>query len=96
MPTYHVEHRHSYENCYGPPDFNEEKMDLWRQVKVNAEENNVEIKFFKMNPSQHVSFMLLEAPDYESLEKNDRPMQKNRSVHNNTSGRTVFLLVNLQ
>ena len=69
MATYHIEHRHSYQNCYGSPDFNEEKMDLWRQVKVNAEENNVEIKFFKMNPSQHVSFMLLEAPDYESLEK---------------------------
>ena len=76
MPTYHIEHRHSYENCYGPPDFNEEKMDLWRQVKVNTEENNVEIKFFKMNPSQHVSFMLLDAPDYESLEKRSANAKK--------------------
>ena len=69
MGTYHIIHRHTPENCYGPPNENAALMDLWRQVKVNAEENNVEIKFFKMNPSQHVSFMLLEAPDYESLEK---------------------------
>ena len=44
-------------------------MALWKQVGTNAQENNVEIKFFKVNPSEHVFFLLLEAEDYSNIEK---------------------------
>jgi len=44
-------------------------MSLWQQIGKKAKENNVDIKFFKMNPSEHVSFILLEATDYADVEK---------------------------
>tara|TARA_B100001750_G_C15177068_1_gene432183 strand:- start:237 stop:437 length:201 start_codon:yes stop_codon:yes gene_type:complete len=43
-------------------------MDLWREVGKNAKENNVEIKFFKVNPSEHTFFLLLEADEYSDVE----------------------------
>ncbi len=36
----------------------------------NAEANNVDIKYFKVNPSEHIFFILLEAADYSDVEKN--------------------------
>ena len=56
MPTYHVIHTHSAETCFGAPNPDNEKMDLWREVGKNAKENNVEIKFFKVNPTEHTFF----------------------------------------
>lgn len=57
MPLYHIIHTHSAETCFGAPNpENEKKMDLWREVGKNAEENNVEIKFFKVNPTEHTFF----------------------------------------
>ena len=44
-------------------------MSLWQQIGRKAKENNVDIKFFKMNPTEHVSFILLEANDYADVEK---------------------------
>ena len=44
-------------------------MSLWQQIGRKAKENNVDIKFFKMNPTEHVSFILLEATDYADVEK---------------------------
>jgi hypothetical protein len=69
LTTYHITHSHTYENCYGPPQQDEETMSLWQQIGKKAKENNVDIKFFKMNPSEHVSFILLEATDYADVEK---------------------------
>ena len=69
MQAYHIIHTHTPEDCFGPPNENPEMMDLWKQVRVNAKENNVEIKFFKANPTQHTFFILLEAEDYSDIEK---------------------------
>ena len=44
-------------------------MSLWQQIGRKAKENNVDIKFFKMNPTEHVSFILLEANNYADVEK---------------------------
>ena len=44
-------------------------MSLWKQVGTNAKENNVDIKFFKINPSEHIFFILVEAEDYSDVEK---------------------------
>ncbi len=69
MPTFHVIHTHTAENCFGPPDEDSDKMALWKQVRKNAEENNVDIRFFKVNPSEHIFFMLLTAEHYADVEK---------------------------
>lgn len=69
MALYHIEHRHSAETCFGAPGPDDEKMSLWKQVGEKAKENNVDIKFFKVNPSEHVFFLLLEAEDYSNVEK---------------------------
>ncbi len=69
MPLYHIEHRHSAETCFGAPDRDDEKLSLWRQIGEKAKENSVDIKFFKVNPSEHVFFLLLEAGDYSDVEK---------------------------
>ena len=44
-------------------------MSLWKQIGTNAKENNGDINFFKVNPSEHVLFLLLEAEDYSKIEK---------------------------
>ena len=69
MATYHITHNHSAENCYGPPDEDIETVALWKQIGKNAEENNVDIKLFVLNPSEHIFFILLEAEDYLNVEK---------------------------
>ena len=69
MATYHITHRHSAETCYGGPNADQETMSLWRQIGPNAEANNVDIKYFKVNPSEHIFFILLEAADYSDVEK---------------------------
>ena len=69
MATYHITVTHSAGNCFGPPNEDESTMSLWKQVKANAEENKVDIKFFKVNPSEHIFFILLEAEDYSDVEK---------------------------
>lgn len=69
MATYHITASHSAGNCFGPPNEDESIMSLWKQVKANAEENKVDIKFFKVNPSEHIFFILLEADDYSDVEK---------------------------
>ena len=56
LTAFHITHSHSPENCYGPPNEDDEMMSLWRQIGTNAKENNVDIKFFKINPSEHVFF----------------------------------------
>ena len=53
----------------GPPNQDDQIMSLWKQIGTNAKENNVDIKFFKINPSEHVFFLLLEAEDYSDIEK---------------------------
>ena len=68
MATYHITHSHSAETCYGPPNEDEEIMALWKQVRTNAKENNVAIKFWKVSPSLHIFFLLLEADDYSDIE----------------------------
>ena len=40
-----------------------------REAKKLAEEQNVEIKFFKVNPTEHIFFILLETDDYSNIEK---------------------------
>ena len=42
---------------------------LWKQIGKNASENNVDIKYFVLNPSEHIFFLLLEAEDYLNIEK---------------------------
>ena len=69
MPTYHITHNHSAENCFGAPNRDDETSSLWEQIGTNAEENNVDIKFFKICPSEHVFFLLVEAEDYSNVEK---------------------------
>ena len=69
MATYHITVKHDRSNCFGPPNEDKSIMSLWRQVKTNAKQNNVEIMYFKINPSQHIFFILLEAPDYSDVEK---------------------------
>ena len=69
MPHYHVTFTHSLENCMGVPNPDKEAMELWKQIEPNASDNNVKIEFFKMNPTEHKIFMLLEAKDYLDIEK---------------------------
>ena len=69
MATYLIEHRHSAETCFGAPGPDDEKRSLWTMVGENAKNNNVDIKFFKVNPSEHVFFILLEAENYSDVEK---------------------------
>ena len=69
MALYHITHSHSAENCFGPPNQDDEMMSLWKQIGPNAKENDVDIKFFKVNPSEHVFFLLLESEDYSNIEK---------------------------
>ncbi len=69
MPGYHVIHTHDADNCFGAPNANEEIRDLWAQIKTNAEENNVKIQYFKVNPSEHIFFMLFESEDYSNVER---------------------------
>ena len=69
MATYHITHSHSAENCYGPPNEDAETVALWKQIGKNASENNVDIKYFVLNPSEHIFFLLLEAEDYLNIEK---------------------------
>ena len=76
MATYHITHRHSFENCFGPPGENAEIMALWKQVGTDAKENGVDIKFFKISPSQHTFFILMEAEDYSNIEKAIGPCKK--------------------
>ena len=38
-------------------------------MRANAQANNVDIRFFKINPTQHTIFLLLEAEDYSDIEK---------------------------
>ena len=65
MTTYHVTHIHTFENCFSG---NAEAMDLWKQIPSLANENNVSIKFFKVNPTEHTFFILMEAEDYSHIE----------------------------
>ena len=44
-------------------------MALWKQVGTNAKEHNVDIKYFKINPTEHTFFILVEAEDYADVEK---------------------------
>ena len=67
MQTYHITHNHSAENCFGAPNRDDEMSSLWEQIGINAEENNVDIKFFKICPSEHVFFLLVEADDYSNV-----------------------------
>lgn len=69
MATYHITHSHTAETCFGPPNEDPEIMSLWKQVGTNAKEHNVDIKFFKMNPTEHIIFILVEAADYADVEK---------------------------
>jgi len=69
LPTYHITHSHSAENCFGAPNPNVEMMSLWKQIGSNAEANGVDIKFFKVNASEHIFFLLVEAEDYSDIEK---------------------------
>ena len=39
------------------------------QVGTNAKEHNVDIKYFKINPTEHTFFILVEAEDYADVEK---------------------------
>ena len=81
MPIYHITHTHTAENCYGPPNEDSEIMALWKQVGLNAKENGVEIKYFKINPSEHVFFILLEAEDYSNVEKTIGQCKKTGDFH---------------
>ena len=65
MTTYHVTHIHTFENCFSG---NAEAMDLWKQIPSLANENNVSKKFFKVNPTEHTFFILMEAEDYSHIE----------------------------
>ena len=66
MTLFHIEHKHFWDTCFA---FDESKLDLWREVVERAPENNVNVHYFTLRPSQHVFFLLLEAPDYGSIEK---------------------------
>jgi hypothetical protein len=69
LATFHIIHSHTADTCYGPPNEDPKIMSLWKQVGANAKENNVDIKFFKINPSEHIFFILVEAEDYSDVEK---------------------------
>ncbi|MBG94410.1 MAG: hypothetical protein CL793_03990 [Chloroflexi bacterium] len=66
MTLFHIEHKHFWDTCFG---FDESKLDLWRQVVALAPENGVTVHYFTLSASQHVFFLLLEAPDYSAIEK---------------------------
>ena len=69
MSAYHITHTHTAETCFGGPNADEETMGLWKQVKANAHENNVEIQFFQVNATEHTFFLLMEAAKYSDIEK---------------------------
>ena len=69
MATYHIIHSHTAETCYGPPNEDPKIMALSKQVGTNAKEHNVDIKYFKINPTEHTFFILVEAEDYADVEK---------------------------
>jgi len=69
LATYHIIHSHTAETCYGPPNEDPKIMALWKQVGTNAKEHNVDIKYFKINPTEHTFFILVEAEDYADVEK---------------------------
>tara|TARA_A100001037_G_C15148299_1_gene637562 strand:- start:5097 stop:5264 length:168 start_codon:yes stop_codon:yes gene_type:complete len=47
---------YSEENYYEPPNEDIKIMSLWKQIGQNAKDNNIGIKFFKVNQSQHDFF----------------------------------------
>ncbi len=69
MTHFHITYEHSPENCMGIPNPDKASMELWKQIEPNAKKNNVKIEFFKMNPTEHKIFMLLEADNYVDIEK---------------------------
>jgi len=64
LATYHITHSHSPANRYAPLNEDDELMSLWKQLGTNAKENNVDRKFFEVNPSEHIFFLSVEAKDY--------------------------------
>ena len=71
MATYHVTHVHSFENCFSG---NSESMDLWKQIPSLAKENNVSIKFFKVNPTEHTFFLFVRVVEHEKHVLCDFPL----------------------
>ena len=63
---FHVEHQHSWDTCFGGDP---EKRKLWEDVSYLAQNNEVTVREFIVNPSEHNFFLVLEAPDYASVER---------------------------
>ena len=63
---WHMEHRHTGESCFSG---DEAKKGLWDQAIESANENASTVLQFLVNASAHRFFLVIEAPDYDSIEK---------------------------
>ena len=61
-----MEHPHTGETCFS---VDEVKTTLWDKNIESTEENGVTVLQFLVNASAHRFFFVIEAPDYDSLEK---------------------------
>jgi len=61
-----MEHRHTGETCFSG---DEAEKDLWDQTLDSAKENGHTVLQFLVNDSVHRFFFVIEATDYDSIEK---------------------------
>ena len=66
LTIWHMGHRHIDETRFSG---DEAKKVLWDQAIESAKENGVTVLQFLVNASAHRFFFVIEAPDYDSIEK---------------------------
>ena len=66
LMIWHLEHRHTGETCFS---WDEAKKALWDKAIESAKENGVTVLQFLVNASAHRFLLVIEAPDYDSIEK---------------------------
>ena len=66
LTIWHMEHRHTGATCFSG---DEAKKALWDQAIESAKGNGVTVLRFLVNASAHQFFFVIEAPDYDSIEK---------------------------
>ena len=69
LMIWHMEHRHTGATCFSG---DEAKKALWDQAIESAKGNGVIVLHFLVNASAHRFFFVIEAPDYDSIEKTFR------------------------
>ena len=68
---FHVTAQHSYDTCH---THDKNKQELQKEAFANAEKNGVRIHFNLVNRLEHTSYMLLEADNFESIDKGIDPI----------------------